>query len=157
MANEAVKVVLERLVEFLKGYFRTVEQIFALVGLGGFRVTLGINFDDGTNVDERIRKIEIAKENLQDALEAINSLSLTADENKRQLREALDDLDQAENKRASLENELAQIRQIATADVATFRKLAGISPIRDQIVGFVAGIIASIVASLLLLGVAKIF
>lgn len=100
-------------------------------------------------IDERIAKIDAARTNLVDGLKAIDELKATAEENKLELNRALERLDELQAERQSAESELEDIRQIASADVTSFRRVIGIpskSEIRrQQFVGFISGVVASLV------------
>jgi hypothetical protein len=139
---------------FLNSYFNAVGKILQTDihikgGPDGLKISL-----EGPNeksIDERILKIDTAKSNLLEGLKAIEDLSRTAKENKRELSEALVRLDEIQSKKASAESELKQIRQIAEADANSLRKIMGIPSkadvYRQQFVGFVSGVMASLIAA----------
>jgi hypothetical protein len=119
--------------------------------------TDGVNFvislgeEQEATIDERIQKIDKARENLVEGLAAIDELRKSAEENKKELQNAVSQLAQLEDDKQKLEAKLESMREIAHADVRTFRELAGIpSPAaikRERFVGFLSGILASLAAS----------
>ncbi|SFD82511.1 hypothetical protein [Methylobacterium sp. 13MFTsu3.1M2] len=105
------------------------------------------------SVDDRIRKIDAARDNLSDAIAAIDELRSQADDNKRDLQDALDRIAEAERRRESLAVELAALRQIAQADTQAFRRVVGLPTQadvwRERLLGFGSGILASVIASVI--------
>jgi len=103
------------------------------------------------SVDERIAKIEAARLNLTEALGAIDELKTAAEQNKAELAQALQTLCVTQAEKAIAERELQAVRQIAQNDVGAFQRLAGVQSKRDvareRFVGFLLGVIASVLAS----------
>ena len=97
--------------------------------------------------DDRIAKIDVARENLQDALSALGGLKTEAEQNKIALEEAIGRLNETKAGHAREAEQLKQIRAIAEADIATFRRMAGINPARERFVGFLGGLAASLIAA----------
>lgn len=137
-------------------YFELIDRVL-LVGLrvkgdsSGFSISLeGISPPAGT-IDERIAKIDIARENLAESLRAIDELKVAAEDNKKELQEALAKFQLLEKQKANAEIELQEIKRIAQADVETFRKLAGVPTEpevrKERIIGFVSGVLASLFAA----------
>ena len=118
-----------------------------------------ISFDRAAelSIDDRIRKIDKARENLVDGLAAIDELRRSAEQNKKEVQQALEQLAQLEEDKRNLQAKLESTRQIIGSDVQAFRDIAGIpSPAavrRERVIGFVSGVVASIVASGLLYGI----
>jgi hypothetical protein len=103
------------------------------------------------SIDQRLARLEVAKLNLQEAIGAVDELKHEAEANKRELQSALAQLQTIGDQRQAAEKELSQLKLIASADVATFQKVAGV-PSRRQIarehfVGFLLGVLASVMAS----------
>jgi anti-sigma factor RsiW len=88
---------------------------------------------------------------------AVNELKSTAEENKKDVAEALQTLSSIEEDKTNLESKVEAIRQIAQADVTTFRMLARVPSdkdiLRERIIGFIMGVIASITAAFLIWGI----
>ncbi|MCB1589223.1 MAG: hypothetical protein KDI56_10010 [Xanthomonadales bacterium] len=107
--------------------------------------------DPVEGIDERIAKIEIAKELLIQAVATMDDLRKTAESNKREVRATLAQLQEVGGKREAAKSELMQVRRLASADIEVFRKVAGIpSPAqirRERLLGFVLGVLASIAAT----------
>jgi len=121
-----------------------------------------ISFDRGAelSIDERIRKIDRARENLVDGLAAIDELRQSAEKNKKEVQQALEQLAQLEKDKQDLQARLESTRQIIGSDVQVFREVAGIpSPAairRERVIGFISGVVALIVASGVIYGVANL-
>ena len=120
---------------------------------GSFGIDLLPDLQEVGSVDERIKYIDQARENLFAALAAVDELKDSAEQNKKELQIALDQISKARSDKTEAENELQNVRKIAQVDVNTFKTLAGI-PSRKQIawerlIGFVLGVAASLIATLL--------
>jgi chromosome segregation ATPase len=125
-----------------------VEKI--VLSIMGLKIEIG----DGTkSIDDRIAKIEIARTNLEEALEAIDDLRRTADKNKIQLDQAMAKLASIEDKKSLVAGELESLARIRDADVGAFRRIMGVQTDfdkwKERAIGFITGIIGSILASIL--------
>lgn len=102
-------------------------------------------------IGQRIEKIDIARKNLVDALEAMEELKQAAEQNKTELAAAIERLNIAHKERVFAERELQAVRGIAQSDIEVFKKLAGVPSqlevAKERFVGFVLGILASVLAS----------
>lgn len=141
-----------------------IELIAKILKRLRFRIRGGaieVSFDRKVeeNIDERIRKIDVARANLVDGLSAIDELRQSAEDNKKEVQAALEQLAVLEKDKAHLQEKLQSVRQVISSDVQAFREVAGIpsqSDIRrERVVGFVSGVIASIVASGVIYAIAK--
>jgi hypothetical protein len=103
------------------------------------------------SIDDRIAKIDEARSNLVEVLNAIDELRSAAEQNQRDAEIALRQLEKLEQDKASLEKELESVRGIIDVDVTTFRQIAGIPSTddirRERVLGFITGVLASVVAS----------
>src|ERR1035437_801511 len=112
--------------------------------------------EKNSSIDARIKKIDLAKNNLLEGLTAINDLQLEASKNKKDVELAVKQLEELRNNKASLENEVESIKKIIDSDINSFKKIVGVPSSKDirseRIIGFISGIAASIIASLLVLG-----
>jgi len=112
------------------------------------------------SIDDRIKKIDVARSNLVDGLNAIDELRIAAEQNKREVQQTLQQIAQMKTHKQNLENELNSLNDIIHTDVQTFRAVAGIpspSDVRqERVLGFISGIIASIVAWGLIYGVTEL-
>jgi hypothetical protein len=129
---------------FFEGLLRGIE---VSVGAAGGRATVSAGLPTAKPRDERIAKIDVARDNLQDALSALGELKAEAEQNKVALDEAIRRLDETKAGHAKEAKQLRQIRAIAEADIATFRRMAGINPARERFVGFLGGVAASLLAA----------
>ncbi len=135
---------------------RLLEKFRLIVSDGSVTLTI----KEKAGLDERIKKIDQAKNNLLDSLQAIDELKVEAEANKLELTRVLAQLDRLDREKISLQRELDEIRNIAHTDVNIFRKVAGIpskSDVnRERIIGFISGVISSIVASAIFFLLSKI-
>ena len=143
-------------------YFEVINKIFrSSLRLKGDSSGISISIESPpsykASLDERIARIDAARSNLLEGLQAIDELKLAAQENKKELEDALAKLRVLEKNKASAEEELGQIRRIASADIETFQKMAGVPSAskvkRERVVGFISGVLASIIASGIIFGV----
>jgi hypothetical protein len=111
------------------------------------------------SIDERIQRIDAARQNLAEALDAMDELKIAAEQNKAELATAIERLDAARQERASAEKELQGVREIAQSDIEVFKKLAGVPSkleiAKERLLGFLFGVLASVVASMIWWGLTK--
>jgi hypothetical protein len=142
------KVMLRGLFKIFRVYFELIEQLIQ-IAYPRFRIKKIVFGEEG--VDERIKRIDDAKSNLVEAIEAVDELKREAELNKSDLAEALKTLSELDEKKSALSSELQTLKQIAQSDTDAFRRIVGLptkSDIwRERIIGFVSGIVASIVTS----------
>ena len=113
---------------------------------------VSISFQGRTkgSIDERIAKIDAAKTNLMESLQAIDELKEEAERNKKEIIIAVEQVNRLEKDKTHLQSELEAIRTIVEADVSAFRQVAGLGPSeirRERLLGFLSGVIASLIAS----------
>ena len=143
-------------------YFELIEKILRRVKISKVNILgLEISLDeDKGSKDERIKKIEAAKQNLLDGLSAIKELEKEAEKNKYELENALIKLSKIKTDKINLEAELNNIKQVISSDVSTFQKLAGVptekEKRKERIIGFFSGIIASIISAGIIWVVTKV-
>ncbi|MCB6635478.1 hypothetical protein [Bacteroides faecis] len=143
-------------------YFELIEKILRRVKISKVNILgLEISLDeDKGSIDERIKKIEAAKQNLLDGLSAIKELEKEAEKNKYELENALIKLSKIKTDKINLEAELNNIKQVISSDVSTFQKLAGVptekEKRKERIIGFFSGIIASIISAGIIWVVTKV-
>tara|TARA_B110001450_G_C17623331_1_gene482101 strand:+ start:966 stop:1466 length:501 start_codon:yes stop_codon:yes gene_type:complete len=109
-------------------------------------------FNDSESVDQRIRKIDQARENLVSALTAVDELKNKADINKQEANEIKAKVDTLTSEKTLADTELQEIKKVTGSTVDAFQRVAGV-PSRNQIakerfVGFGLGVIASLLATL---------
>lgn len=143
-------------------YFELIEKILRRVKISKVNILgLEISLDeDKGSIDERIKKIEAAKQNLLDGLSAIKELEKEAEKNKYELENALIKLSKIKTDKINLEAELNNIKQVISSDASTFQKLAGVptekEKRKERIIGFFSGIIASIISAGIIWVVTKV-
>jgi uncharacterized protein involved in exopolysaccharide biosynthesis len=134
--------------EATRFYFRIFEVLLRKLGVAlNIDLPLGDEFSRSGSRDGRIAKIDEARTNLEDALSALGELKSEAEANKAELQDALRRLDEAKAGHAAETEQLVQIRAIAEADIAAFRRMAGINPARERLIGFLGGVAASLIAA----------
>lgn len=137
----------------LVNYIDIIEKILKRIKISKVNVMgIEISIDNSMgSIDERIKKIEIAKQNLIDGLSAIKELETEAENNKNEIKKALLEIQKLRVNKDDLEKELNSIKQVISSDVSSFKKIAGIptemQKKRERILGFISGVIASVLAS----------
>lgn len=144
-------------IRFIREYFKLIEIIAQAINpqykhpkilKEAFNTVLGEERSE--SVDERIKKIDSARANLHDAIQAIDELHIQAIENKVELAKTLQNLAEAEQQKNETDKELDAVRQLANIDVAAFRSAAGIPGkndiFKERIFGFISGVVASLIA-----------
>ena len=111
--------------------------------------------------DEGVRRIEQAKASLEEALSAVDEVRIAAERHQREAEAALARLAKLEESKGELEKEVELVREIARKDVGAFRRVAGIPSAsdmkRERLVGFVTGVLASVLAAALCAGVVALY
>lgn len=102
-------------------------------------------------LDERISKIDHARENLRDALAAMEEMHVEAEQNRRALEALKQSVTDAESKQASAKNELDNIRTLANLDTEAVRNVLGVPTVAqkwvERALAFVLGVVASLLAA----------
>ncbi|WDA41534.1 hypothetical protein [Erythrobacter sp. BLCC-B19] len=143
------------IVSFLNDYFRLLDRIFSLLfgSLWPKSVFSELRANPGGTIDERLAKIEVAKQNLLEGLSALDELKLEADQNKKTLASALETIRELESKKTEAQEELNALRQVADLDTATLKKLFDVPTSgriwRERFYGLLTGIVASLIAAYL--------
>jgi hypothetical protein len=114
---------------------------------------IDLKFDEGTltkTVDARIEKIDTARQNLAEAIDAIDELKSIAEENKRDLEFLTEQIQRAEENKLTVSEELQTLKGLAALDSRAVRK--ALMPTRvsiwtERVIAFGAGVVSSIVAS----------
>lgn len=108
---------------------------------------------DGVNrtIDERIAMIDSARANLLEGVQAIDELRQQAEQNKKDVANAMQQIALLERDKNSLEEQRKAIAAMIDSDVTAFQRIAGIPSKtairRERFIGFISGVIASTVAS----------
>lgn len=139
--------IIENVVKFLFPSYRRHRLLDKIVS-GEFEL-------ERVGIDDRIRKIDLARENLSDAIRAVDDLRTEADANKKELGEAIARFELLQNQKAELDSQLESLRAIAQVDTNSFRQIVGLPTKtdiwRERLLGFGSGILASIVASVIII------
>ena len=142
----------------LPSYFDLIAKILRLIARErGVKVPLGLDRLITPSVDTRLAKLEDARRYLLESLEAVDELKRDAEQNKRDLESALAELQVTMADRDAAHEELRSIRTVMSADIAACRNLAGVPNVmKERVIGCVAGIIASLVATIMWVGVTNL-
>lgn len=147
-ADEAV-LLLAKLIEHL------VRQFRIKIGLGPFGridVALSTPFAE-KSIDERLEKIEVARQNLAEALIAIDELRDASEANKRDLERLTSSISKAESDKADLHAQLGALKQIAAIDSDAVRDAlrlpTEVDKWKERIWGFIFGLAAGLIGSML--------
>lgn len=129
-----------------------VSKMFAALppGLVPFSITME---PTTRSVDHRVARLDEARNALMEGLQAIDELREEADRNKADLAKALAELSTVQVSKATAERELDAVKEAVNVDIEVFRSIARIPDEaqikRERLVGFVTGVLASIVASVI--------
>lgn len=132
---------------YAKPFFRLSAR---LVSVGEIQIGITATRPDDRPLDDRVAKLEVAREALVESLAAIDQMQTDArvakDEyatNRRNLQAILESKQDAEAK-------LADIRAAMKQDVAAFQELAGVPNLnRERWIAFFAGVLASTISAAL--------
>lgn len=105
------------------------------------------------SVDDRIAKLDQARESLSSAIQAINELEEQANSQKRELVNLTIAAHEAELKNTNLQSRMDELRRLSAIDANVVQEAFNI-PSRlqrwmERLIGFLLGIAASIIASLI--------
>lgn len=130
-----------------RAYFLPIEKLLNLAAEAtGVEVRTSVG--SSTERDARIAKIDDAKSNLKEAIIALDELKAEAQRNQANLTEALAKLSGVKAQHSVERDQLEKIRSIAQADIDAFRRMAGIqSPLKERVIGFAGGVVASLLAA----------
>lgn len=130
------------------------------VRFDGFGFSVELRDEAKRSIDERIGLIDAARANLVDGVRAIDELRAEAERQRRQAQEALAQVSALQQDKAALEKQRQALKTVIQSDVESFREVAGIpsrSAIRrERVVGFISGVLASVVASGMVWGIVKL-
>ena len=124
-------------------YVDIFAKIFRLLELPGFKTE-----QNAKSIDERISKIDLAKKNLLESLSAIDELKTEAENNKLEFEKTINDLNRIKTDKSTLETEYDSLKQLSTKELNSLKTLIGIpDKNKERLIGFVSGIVASLIAS----------
>jgi hypothetical protein len=118
-------------------------------GVLGVKLSL---VDPQKTVDDRLARIETARQGLAEALEAMDELKQQAEENKEDLARLKASIEKASHEKLALDAELEALKEISSIDTQSVRKIIGVQSTADKwverLIGFAFGIGASVVATI---------
>lgn len=129
--------------EVIRLYVDAFEKIFQLLGFPGFKNQLGAK-----SIDERLSKIDSAKKALMESLSAIEELKKEAVNNKKEFEKTILDLNKIKTDKTTLETEYHSLKQLSSRELDSLKAILGIpDKNKERLIGFISGIIASLIAS----------
>ena len=136
-----------------------VSRLFAALPPG--LLPFSIRIDPATrSIEQRVARLDEARNALMESLQAIDELRDEADRNKHDLARVLDELSAARVDREAAERELSTVKEAVNVDVEVFRSIARIpneaQVRRERLIGFTTGVLASVIASAIWWAGAKI-
>ncbi|PIA70324.1 hypothetical protein CDR19_16610 [Ectopseudomonas toyotomiensis] len=138
---------------------KILRRLHVTVGISG--ISVGFQEEAQQSLDQRVAKLDAARANLVDGIQAIDQLMAEAQKNKTEIAEAAQQISRLKADKQTLAEELSAIKSVVTADVDAFRKIAGVPTVgdirRERLIGFASGITASLIASALIYGTTKFF
>lgn len=105
------------------------------------------------SVDARILKIDAARENLSEALVAMDELKKSAEDNRQELQRMQAALAKAEAEKDNLSSYNQDLRKMGELEAESLRKALGMPTprevLRGKVASFIAGVLMTLVLSLL--------
>ncbi|HJW40460.1 MAG TPA: hypothetical protein VJ476_04425 [Rhizomicrobium sp.] len=128
--------------------YESLKRIRVRVGAAGLEVEFRPSEE---TIDKRLARISAARENLIEALEAVDELESAAKKNKRDLEQLNSALAEAEKQKGDVHAQLNALKQIAVLDGGAVRKSLGLPTTldiwRDRTIAFASGVLASLLAA----------
>ena len=141
------------LARILSKYFDILDFIFAPIFPRTIRDVMLSAADAQTkgSIDERIAKIDAAKSNLMESLEALDELKAQAAANKEEMQRALLAIEQLEKQKTVAQTELNTLKSVSELDSSALKKLFNVPTSSriwlERFYGLITGILASIIAA----------
>ncbi len=136
-------------------FAKLLKRYFKKIRLGPFEFQL--RQETAESYETTFKKIEAAQRNLAEAVEALDSLKVEyLDENKR-LGKLLDDVKKKREEYHDATRELDVIKNLTSEEREQLRRSLGFNDRRSKIVGFIAGVLASLIATGLWVGIPKLW
>jgi len=132
------------MVDVIKLYINLIERVFELLEKKKSRRRIS-----RSTFNETINKVETAQNNLADAVEAIEIIKEEVISEKAKLDDLLKDVQRKRNEHERTSSELKTAQELLEKDQEKLKVALGINTTRDRILGFVGGVVASIVATAL--------
>jgi len=125
-------------------FVEITKRLLAEVGL---RPIIGIGPLSDDEVDERLAKLELAKQNMKEALEAIDALEQLAAKNKNEIAELNEMLKRAHTDKVAVSNQIETLKSLASLDSDTVKKALGLPSRTGVVVGWVFSFFLGIATS----------
>ena len=141
--DKTFRALLDVLVQFERGVSTTV-----------YGVTISVAGPlSRRHIDERLAKIEDARHNMAEAIQALDELQRVAEENKRDLDAINSAISAAEADKVSAEGKVKAAKQLAEIDAQAARSVLELPTAREKwkerVYGFVSGVGASLLAAII--------
>lgn len=139
------------LAKFIVDVLRKSKASIQITSTGGISASVKLPFSQ-KNIEERLEKISQARENLADALQAIDELQEAAEDNRRDLENLNAAILQAESQKAGLDAKLSALKGLADLDSKAVREAlrlpTEVDKWKERIWGFIFGILAAVIVTL---------
>ena len=147
IARRSGKLAYRLLDKMFGGYIRVFAD-FLFIPLD----VLSIRENGKGDLDSRLRKLDVAREALEESLTALDELKQEATSNERRHRQAVAELASTLESKESAERKLAAVQKAMEVEVGAFQLLAGVPDVRkERLIGFASGVVASVIASFVFL------
>ena len=130
-------------------------KYFKVIRIGP--IELKLRPDAGESYERTFKKIEAAQNNLSQAVEAIDNLKIEYTNESKRLEKLLQDVKKKREEYQNTSQELNFLQRLTNGEREQLRRSLGINEKRSKVIGFVAGVLASLIASGLWLGVPKLW
>jgi len=125
---------------------RTAAAIFDVVALGA--ETAGVYTRPQRTFEQRLNRLDDAREALKETLDAIDEIKAEAQRNEQRQAVALQALQDTLQSHETAEQKLASIKKLMEVDVSTLREAAGIPNVgKERLIGAVSAVLCSLVAA----------
>jgi len=131
-------------IDSLSLYINLVEKIIEIIE-GKKRKKKALN----TPLGETLKKVETAQEHLTDAIEAIDVIREQVVTERSQLDTLLSEVEQKKIQYKEATSDLKHTQQLLNQDQEKLRNALGINSSREKIIGFISGVIASLIAAII--------
>jgi hypothetical protein len=150
MSTDAILVAAVRLLDrALGGYIEFVASVARELAQALGKTTPRLPWEPSPpSIDQRLAKLEVAKAALMESLSAVEELQRQAEDSKVEHERVRSELAAAVASKDDAERKLEAIQKLIAQDVEAFQTLAGVPNVgKERLLGFVSGVLASIIAS----------
>lgn len=152
--------------EAISIYVRLLEKLFQRISIRFRGVRIGpLEFELKKGVDspfeKTLEKIELTKDYLSEAIGAIENLKSEVLDKKRELEDVISSLNLKNKEKEALREEYNLSKRLLAEESEKLKAVLGLYEIKEsrtgKVVGFIGGVLASLVASLLYAGIYNYF